>query len=174
MTRAKTRGAGASHGPDPIYLALRNRLLSTSPAALGIEPTDRLPRAWAVLADLPAGDGMVTVVVVADGTTSLYTSRGGGIIGAGSRPEVAAASANLLATCEGALDGLPQAAAVSLPPPGHVAWTVLARDGNHRLEALEAEAEAEATAGGPGVAGSLFVATHAVITALRLAEVKRR
>jgi len=40
--------------------------------------------------------GCYTLVVLADGTTSLYFSSGGGIIGAGERPEVRKASERFL------------------------------------------------------------------------------
>jgi hypothetical protein len=157
--------------PDPTYLALRARLLATTPETLGLVPTERLPRVWAVLADLRAGGGIVTVVTVADGTTSLYTSRGGGIIGAGTRPAVAAASARLLEACEAGLDRIPAVSEAALPPRGRVAWTVLTRAGMRRLTARE-----PSPADGQELALTLFLATHDVIAALREAqpEVTRR
>jgi hypothetical protein len=128
---------------------------------------------WAVLADLSVGGAFATVVGIADGTTSMYTSTGGGIIGAGSRPEVATVTARLLEVAERCLDAMPAAdaadtadtaAVAALPAAGHVAFVALTRGAMRRVEVPEDEAQER-----PGPAHDLYTATHDVITQLRLA-----
>lgn len=66
---------------NPV-LELRRRLLAARAAELGLvagAPTE----AWGVLMETAYPDAVVTLVALADGTTSLYFSNGGGIIGAG-------------------------------------------------------------------------------------------
>ena len=122
--------AGPKEGRDPVrvsraYVALRRGVLAASPAALGIVPSERLPRVWAVLADLEVGAEAATVACVADGTASLYTGTGGGILGAGAQPAVRAAAGLLLEAAERALDALPAAERIALPAQGSVAFLVL-------------------------------------------------
>ena len=49
-----------------------------------------------LVVDVPASGGAVALVALADGTASMYTSAGGGIVGAGLEPQVAAAVRQLL------------------------------------------------------------------------------
>ena len=95
----------------------------------------------------------------------MYTSTGGGIIGAGSRPPVAAATARLLDVAEGVFDALPQADAYPLPARGHVAFVVLGYDGFRRMEQAE-----RGLRPGDGPAGALYAAMQDVIAALRAAD----
>jgi len=162
--------AGPKEGRDPVrvsraHVALRRGILATSPAALGIAPSERLPRVWAVLADLEAGADVMTVACVADGTASLYTGSGGGILGAGAEPRVASAAGQLLDVAERVLEALPPADRIALPATGSVAFLVLTYEGMRRLEVPEAEAQ-----GSTGAAHELYVATRDVVAELRLAD----
>ncbi len=170
MSRARRalKRRGPSPEPDPAYLGLRGRLLGTTPGQIGVEPSGRWPRAWAVLVDLPVGVGYVSIVGVADGSTSMYTSTGGGIIGAGARPAVRAATGRLLDVAEAGLAGLPLVDACPLPSRGNVGLVILARDGSHRIEASE-----DALAVGPGIVARLYAAAQDVITQLQLVDAER-
>jgi hypothetical protein len=166
--------AGPLEGRDPVrasrtYVALRSRVLAATPAELGIVPSESLPRVWAVIADLPQDEVRVTVVAVADGTTSLYLSTGGWIIGAGSRPAVAAAGQGLLEAAEGALDALSVATNVALPPTGSLSFMVVAYDGIRRVELPDDEAAAA-----DDMMRDLCRATREVVTQLQLAESQGR
>lgn len=163
--------AGPKEGRDPVgvsraFVALRRRVLAESPADLGLAPSERLPRVWAVLVDYAAGANVVTVTCVADGTTSLYSGVGGGIVGAGSVPAVAAAAGSLLDVAERVLDALPAADKVALPPVGSVAFLVMTYGGMHRIEVPEAEVMEVAA----GSVHELYVATGDVVTELRRAD----
>ena len=164
--------AGPKEGADPVrvsraYVALRRGVLAASPAALGIVPSERLPRVWAVLADLEVGAEAATVACVADGTASLYTSSAGGILGAGAEPRVASAAGQLLEVAERVLDALPVADRIALPPAGSVAFLVLTWEGMRRLEVPEAEAQGKA---GMGAAQELYAAARDVVAELRLVD----
>jgi hypothetical protein len=84
-----------------------------------------------------AGGGSATIVSLADGTTSMYTSGGGGVIGAGQHKGPADASRRFLAVLQANLDLLPGAGACPLPEAETVAFVVLTYDGIRRLEVSE-------------------------------------
>lgn len=163
--------AGPKEGRDPVrvsraFVALRRGVLAESPAHLGLAPTERLPRVWAVLVDHEAGAEVVTVTCVADGTTNLYSGSGGGIIGAGSVASVAAAAGSLLDVAERVLDALPAADKVALPAEGSVAFLVITYEGMHRVEVPDADAQLASA----GAAHELYLATQDVVTEVRLAD----
>ena len=58
----------------PIYLTLRDRILTTDPREIGLSSTEGGPETWAVVMDMGWPDATVTLVGVGDGTTSLYFS----------------------------------------------------------------------------------------------------
>jgi hypothetical protein len=62
---------------------LRERALAVAALELGLAPTAARPRVWGVVMETGHAEGGATLVVFAEGTTSLYFSNGGGIIGAG-------------------------------------------------------------------------------------------
>ena len=105
---------------------------------------------------------VATLVVFADGTTSLYFSNGGGIIGAGAHASVRAAGAQLLAVAEQHLATLEKTAATPLPAVGQVRFYVRTFDGTLTAEAKEQDLGARRHA-----LSGLFLAGHAVIAAVR-------
>jgi len=151
--------------PHKVYLGLRGQLLASGPASLGLAPTADLPRVWAVLMDLAVREHHATLVGVADGTTSLYTSVGGGMLGGGRVPAVREATSRLLHLAERQLDEVPAATTAPLPAAGRVAFVVLGHDGMRRLEVEERDAMTL-----PGAAHDLYVAAQGVVTQLRQVE----
>ena len=77
---------------------------------------------------------MATIVALADGTTSLYLSTGGGSLGAGAHPSAAAASVGAIRLAEGVLDDFPAVSEVPLPVAGRTGLTLLTFSGLRRLE----------------------------------------
>ena len=114
------------------------------------------------------GGRWATLVVIADGTTSLYTSTGGGIIGAGAHAAVAQAGQAWLSALEGHLELLPRTDRPGLPAAGHVVIRALTFGGERAVEAPEAD-----LGHGRDPASPLFHAAHAVITEMRLLEESR-
>ena len=164
LDRLRGGGSGGPPDPKPIYLALRGKLLETDPASLGLAPSTSpgSRRVWAVVMDTAFPEGVASLVVVADGTTSLYTSTGGGTIGAGTHENVALASRAFLDRVDGALDLLVPASAFPLPTTGRVRFCVLTFDGGRTAEADEQDlGESRHPLSG------VFHAGHDVLTELR-------
>jgi hypothetical protein len=89
-----------SHEPAKGAPDLRQMLLRAKPADFGLATTPELPRVWAAMMELRIGTADVSLVAVADGTTSLYFSTGGGIIGGGEHESVRVANRKLLVLIE--------------------------------------------------------------------------
>lgn len=152
-----------------VFAGLRNQVLTLDPASISLKRTAEHPKVWGALMDmgLPT-DAWVTIVALGDGTTSMYTSTGGGIIGAGMRPPVAAASAAWLSLVEQHLDLLPVATGSQLPPTGFVTIRALCFGQDRAVEASEND-----LGQGWHPASALFHSAHGVITQLRLIDEAR-
>jgi len=156
----------AVHGePDSTYSDLRGRVLDLEPSEAGLAPSDDCPNVWGVVMDLGYPEGWATVVGLSDGTTSLYTSSGGGVIGGGEHPTVAEATMRWLLIAEETVGALEPATEFPLPEPNHVAVTVLTYGGAHCGTAAE-----QALAAGDDPLSPLFYAGHDVVTELRRAD----
>src|SRR5882724_6714324 len=89
--RRKQKLSAGGAAPEAVFAALRQNVLGLDPSAVGLAPTPGRPRVWGGLMDMGYPDRRwASLVVVGDGTVSLYTSTGGGMIGAGAHPNVAA------------------------------------------------------------------------------------
>lgn len=124
MFGRRKRAAKADPSPADTYYGLRGRALE-SVGRGWIVATPAHPRVCGVVIDVPASGGFATVVALADNTTSLYTSVGGGSIGAGEHQPVADANHRLLATIDEYLLGFSIGGDDTLPPAGFVRYHVL-------------------------------------------------
>ena len=95
--------------PAQVYLQLRDHILSLTPAEVGLQPTPALPHVWCVMMETGYPVGWATLIALADGTTSLNFSTGGGMLGSGDYIPVAEASRAFVVEAERRL----------LPFPGH-------------------------------------------------------
>jgi len=144
---------------------LRATALDLDPAEFGFEPTPDLPRVFGAVVDLWYPPTWVSVVGFIDGTTSLYTGTGGGMLGAGEHESAARATRQLLAGFEGALDAFQEDSGTATPGQGMVVFHALTYAGRRRAAAPRDELEA---ARHP--LAVLFFLTHDVITELRLLD----
>jgi len=144
------------------YLGLRDLALSIDAAAAGIRPTDEHPIVWGVLMEMGLPNATVTLVGLADGTTSLYTSVGGGIIGGGEHAHIAAASRALVSVAARCIDALVPATVFRRPAAGAIAFHALTFRGNMTAEVAE-----KTVADGGHPLSPLFTAAHDVISRLR-------
>ena len=147
---------------DSTYLRLRRMVLDLEPVTA---PTAELPRVWGALMDTGYPNGTATVVCLADGTTSLYTSTGGGILGAGMHESVAAPSRHVLAVVEKHLNQMPPSTEDTLPNPDWVVMRALTFTDRRAVPAEEDELAYHRHA-----LAEIFHAFHAVITQLRLLD----
>jgi len=139
---------------------LRERALRGSASEFGVTPRGEI---WGVLMELGFENGAATLVSISDGTSSLYYSTGGGVIGAGSHPDVKAASQRL---CDLAAEPARAAAPADdfpLPADHRVRFYFLTTSGVRTAETGDAELGA-----GRHPLSGVFVAGHDVITAIRL------
>ena len=150
--------------PETGTPQLRAMLLASEPAALGLAPTPELPHVWAALMEMPVGANVATLAAVADGTTSMYISTGGGIIGGSGYESVREANRKFLLAVDKLLAGFVAKAEPLTVVPGAVSFVVLTYDGIRVARDTEARLSSKASPLWP-----VFALGHGVITALRRA-----
>jgi hypothetical protein len=146
-----------------VYAGLRRQVIDLQAAQLG----DEFAQApiLALLMETGYEQAVATLVAVADGTTSLYFSTGGGIIGAGAHESVAQASRRWLEAGATFLEHLEPVADPPLPAPGQTQFVAVTNDGLRAAVALE-----EDLGGNRHALSPLFYAAQEVITQVRLIE----
>jgi len=152
-----------------VYLGLRRKALRLDPREVGLRPTASLPRVFGVMMETGYPVGCATLVALADGTASIYLSSGGGFIGGGERPRIAAASKELVTEAEHQLDRIPPSRSETLPRVGRVVIRVLTYRGTHAVEASEKD-----LGSGRHELSGLFYAGQDVITEIREVEEGKR
>ena len=160
MFRRQRKRAADSASAD-----LRRRALAATPDELGITPTEDRPRVYGVLMDIAYPNGTATLVSLADGSTSLYFSSGGGIIGGGEHTHIAQASMAFVATADGFVEAMEPTKTFPAPPPDKVRFQLLTFTGGLTVEADEAELGEQTHPLSP-----LFYKGQNVITQLRRLE----
>jgi hypothetical protein len=107
-------------------------------------------------------------VSLKDGTTSLYSSAGSGIIGGGAHADVILATARFLAAVEAVLENLPPEADPALPGEGQTIIRALSFEGPREISAPQGD-----FGNGTHPLSHLFYAGQAVITELQLISEQR-
>lgn len=118
--------------PEPvdIYLKLRGQALKASRAQLGLLPGSSKTDPWGLVMDWNIRRNKVTVVAIVDGSASIYTSAGGGMIGGGQSSESVRQAAKR--AVEAAAEVLPQARHVTkfpLPAGNEVQFFIMTDSG---------------------------------------------
>jgi len=134
--RGSGRGRGSSR-PGEIYDGLRRTALDAVADGVLTPPFEGHPDVAGVVVDVPASGGYATLVALADATASLYTSTGGGTIGAGTHATVAAEVEVLLGVVQHQLDDVTGPEDTSLPPRGVVRFHVLTPAGGRTADVPE-------------------------------------
>ncbi len=150
---------------QPVYLGLRNQILQLVPQEVGISPGQALPTVWGGLMEMRYPQAVVTLALLADGTTSLYFSNGGGMLGGGQILPVAHASQAWIAAAEMQYANMPQTQAFPVPLPGKVRFYILAYAGIYT-----AEGDEEELATGRHDLSGLFFAGQEVISRFRISQ----
>ncbi|TMC05409.1 MAG: hypothetical protein E6J35_03875 [Chloroflexi bacterium] len=147
--------------------ALRAKLLRAKPADFGLAATPELPRVWGAMMEMRIGSADVSLVAVAEGSTSLYFSTGGGVIGGGEHESVRAANRKLLGVIEKLF---PAFVAREAPVPvlnGAVSFAVFTYDGLRAARDTEERLRQKKSPLWPA-----YYIGQEIITALRLATEK--
>lgn len=113
-------------GVAEAYAELRGAVLDAGPR-LGPAHPDH-PEVLGAVVDIPSEGAWATLVALGDGTTSLYTSSGGGILGGGEHEAVVAATHALLVGLQSHLVLFEADDVRTLPPADYVRFTVLGPD----------------------------------------------
>ena len=123
--------------PAPTYLQIRERLLQLNPSELGLVPTPSSPDVWGVIVELGYEVGSATLVALADGTTSLHYSTGGGLLGRGDYPPIAEASKALVSEAQKYLYLTAKTQEFPLPTVGQVRFVIMTYSGYYATDASE-------------------------------------
>jgi hypothetical protein len=154
--------------PTEIFMGLRRNVLTLEPATVGIS-ADKDNPVWGFVMDSGQPNGVATVVAIADGTVSMYTSSGGGIIGLGQHEGPRNAARHLLAVAGGFLSQFSPTQQFPLPKANMVNIFLLTFSG-----VLFAEDTQDNLGYYRSPISPLFHAAHALITQIRLVDEKLR
>jgi hypothetical protein len=150
--------------PAEAYVGLRQQVLRLTPDQLGDGASADAP-ILALLMETGYPEAVATLVAVVDGTSSLYFSNDGGLLGAGTHAAVADASRRWLETGQEFLPQLPVMTDPPLPTEGLTQFVAVTREGLYGTVAAEEELGENRHRLSP-----LFYAAQDVITQIRLAE----
>jgi hypothetical protein len=154
-----------AYEPAEVYVGLRRQALAVTRQQLDPEAASD-GEVLALLLETGYPEAVATLVGLADGTTSMYFSNGGGMIGAGQHEDVAAATRRWLELGEQSLEQLPSAVGdVLLPDEGMTQLVAVTESGLRAARAPERE-----LGGGGHPLSALFYAAHEVITAIRFVD----
>ena len=151
-----------SQSPAEISSGLRAEALSRSAQDLGITASQEHPNVFGILMELGYPQATATLAVFAEGSTSLYFSSGGAVIGAGRHDAVRKTHGPFFAEAESCLGEFALAGDTALPDTGRVRFYLRTFSGT-----LTAEAGEQDLAYNRHPLSALFHAGHAVITAVR-------
>ncbi|OGN98894.1 MAG: hypothetical protein A2Z71_07750 [Chloroflexi bacterium RBG_13_50_21] len=157
--------------PEPAqdYLLLRSRILSLNPDEMGLAPTNETPHVWGIVTETGYDVGSATLISLADGTTSLYFSTGGGMLGSSEYIPLAEAAKALVAQAEILFEQMTSTIELPLPEVGTVRFTILTYTGN-----FSTEAPLKILSTGQHSMSSLFTLAQATLEQLRLLSEKKR
>ena len=158
----------ANYEVAETYTGLRQQLLSFNPLEAGFDPAAS-NRVWGMMMETGHPGAVITLVVVADGTVSLYFSNGGGIIGLGQHEAPRKAAATLLSAAPDFLELAQQTTVYPLPDEGHTLFYFLTIDGIFSVDAKEDDLGHKRLSHWP-----LFYLAQGVITQARLVDQQRK
>jgi hypothetical protein len=128
-------GRGGGEMAD-AYQGLRQQVLTLDPTTIGVKP-DTGNRIWGVVVETGYPNGVATLVTLADGTVSLYFSKGGGTVGLGGHEGPLRASRALIAAAASYLGETALTSAFPLPDEGYTRFFLLTFDGVFTAAAKE-------------------------------------
>lgn len=147
---------------------MRLNLLQMNASEVGVIPTEALPRVWGVLMDMGYPNALVTVLTIADGTSSVYIGQSG-VIGAGEHPPVRAAGEALLKTAEACLEVFKPGVGIDAPGVGEVRFHILTHGGR-----FGGSWPIQVAGDGVGLESAMFHAGQALLSQVRMASERTR
>ena len=147
--------------PAEVYAGLRNRILTKRP------PT--FTGFWGVVMDMGMPNGIATMIAVADGTVSMYTSAGGGIIGVGPHEGPKRVASDLLQAAPEFSSHCEPTTVFPLPKTGNIRFYLMGPE-----KIVTKEVNAQELSGGRHELSPLFSKCNALLTEIRLVDQKQR
>ena len=144
---------------------LRHRIFTLDPGEIGISQENFSHPVWGMVMESGLDDGSFSLVTLADGTTSLYLSTGGAMIGAGEHKSVRDAVGYYLTGAQYFFDQSRPVDAFPRPSRGRVIFYFLGFDGVSAYESDEQKLGV-----GQDALSNLFYAAQAVIAEIRKTE----
>ncbi|AUG57491.1 MAG TPA: hypothetical protein DCE02_06845 [Ruminiclostridium sp.] len=135
MSRSTKTNLKQSNNDNPFY-DLRKMVFSLNVGTLGLEVVKSGISLCTVM-EWEISGSVATLVSVIDGSTSLYLSTGGGIIGGGGHQNVVEASSAFREASEKYLSRMKKDSDFKLPENGHVCFYVVTTDGVYKYDGLE-------------------------------------
>jgi hypothetical protein len=164
--------ATAPTAPPPgaeVMTRLRAMMLATSASKAGIQPSERFPKVFGIVMDMPISDGhTATVVSMGDGHASLYTTSTFGVLGGIGHESVRLASTNFVATVQSHYDEATPTADFPYPAPDRVRFYLLGFDGVRVIETETSSVERRSNK-----CSAMWSAGQQVLTELRLSAEKK-
>jgi hypothetical protein len=151
--------------PSQMSDELRSMVLNLKPKDIGLSKENFPHPVFALVMETGFPEGSFTLSVVADGSTSLYFSSGGGIIGGGEHENVREASGYLLSGAQHFYKKAKKVTDFPRPEPGKVIFYFITFDGVRSYTAKEDDLGND-----EDELSDLFFAAHNVITELRKIE----
>ncbi|MEP6819662.1 MAG: hypothetical protein ABJA18_09020 [bacterium] len=149
--------------PKGVYSGLRQQALSANRTDVGIAAPSPEAPAWGILMETGYDAVTVTLVALSDGTTSLYFSNGGGVIGGHDHEAVRHANGAFLIQANDSLSHLMPCETFPIPEAAQTIFYVLTDSG-----ILKGGAPENDLGNGRHPLSTLFHAGHEVISQLRL------
>nr|WP_294942694.1 hypothetical protein [uncultured Mucilaginibacter sp.] len=120
------------------YMGLRAQIFALKPADLGISlPADK-ETAFGVVVEFGTEDGEATIISLATGDASMYTSGGGGMIGGAAHPNVKKAAVDFVNAAQHFL-GKMQPVDTTLPAVDHIKFHILTNKATYSYDGPEEE-----------------------------------
>jgi hypothetical protein len=152
-----------------VYKGLRSQVFGTNPTQLGLAQSGNSGSVWGMVMETGYPTAVASLVVIGDGTVSMYFSNGGGTIGLGQNEEPRKAGQALLAQAPQFVSMCQPTAQYPLPLRGQVRFYILTFDGAFTAEAKEEDLGRNRHALSP-----LFYKANDVISAWRLLEEQQK
>ena len=152
-----------------VYKGLRDQVLSLKLKDLGLNTKEYSNKVYGTLMETGYKNVIVTVVSIADGTTSIYFSNGGGMIGNGQEKIAQRATTSLIHLSENYLTQMKSTKHFPYPKAGEVKFYVLTSNGVFTYSALENDLGNK-----KDKLSKLFYAGQGVISAIRAIDEKRK
>jgi hypothetical protein len=153
---------GAEQEAHARYMELRSTVLHLNPSQVEVVDGE-WHGASVALMEMAVGDATVSIVVVADGTVSLYTSTGGGTLGAGEHLSAWHAGQRFLQAAADSAPFMKPTSDFPQPAEGFVRFHVRTPEGDVTGEASEESLRARRDELAP-----LYLAGQDVITEIRV------